>query len=190
MKKIIFFFLLILPFFLNAQELKYGAGAVPVKNGVVVFTIIGKADRATKDQLYTRAKMALAEMFVSAKDVIQMDSRDDGIIIVKGKTEIITNSFMAKIKDIMSFTLKISVKDGKYKCDLYDITLELQPGTKNAVKCYGENIVDEKALNKDGECKKTGYGKQRRMIIDEKDRIFDIIISKMSYSDPTENDNW
>lgn len=170
--------------FASAQEQdKYGVGSVPVKDGVVTFTTINEISTKTKDQLYSSAKMMIAEMFKSAKDVIQSDDKDSGVIICKGNAKIPK----AFITYLMEFTLKISCKDGKYKADLYDITLQIGCGDPNPIfQNCNETIIDEVAM-KNGEIKKNGGGKQRRIVIDKKDEIFETIKQKMSNTSVEEN---
>lgn len=157
-----------------AQE--YGPGAVPVKNGVVTFSEVVKREGISQSDLYASAKTTIAEIFKSAKDVIQSDDKESGIIICKGNSEI-TEPF---INNLMEFTLKLSCREGRYRIDLYDILLTVGYGGNMPMTFKADNtIIDEKAL-KNGTIKKKGEGKQRKMIIDEKNRIFSLIKDKMN----------
>ncbi len=60
-----------------------------------------------QSELYLKSKIWFAESFKSANDVIQLDDKDAGIIIGKGSFSIRGGS--------VSFTLKIQLKDSRYK---------------------------------------------------------------------------
>lgn len=167
----------------NTQD-KYGSGAVPVKNGVVTFTMINQVEGKSSSELFSSAKVMIAEMFKSAKDVIQSEDKDSGIIICKGNVKIVS----AFLTDLMEFTLKISCKDNRYKVDLYNISLIIGYGDTNPIyQDCNKTIIDEIAI-KDGKAKKTGGGKQRREVIDKKDEIFSIIKKEMEKSTPKEEE--
>jgi len=114
MKKLIFV-LLTLPLFLNAQEYSE------------IITVDGK----TAQQLYTSAREWFAKTFVSANDVIQMEDPTSGKIIGKGSSHISESyiagkgvgSFFTTIDWYPNYTLKIEVKDGRYKYELTDIKI-------------------------------------------------------------------
>lgn len=165
---------------------KYGVGAVPVKNGIVTFTMINQSKGESKSDLYASAKVMIAELFNSANDVIQSDDKDNGIIVCKGNAKI-EGMFTT---DLMEFTLKVSCKDERYKIDLYNISLTLGYGDKNPIlQNCNQTIIDEVAL-KNGKVKKIGGGKQRRMVIDKKDEIFASITEKMKNQIVETEEEW
>ena len=184
MKLAVLTFVLLLSLTAFSQD-KSGPGAVPVKDGVVTFTMINQVEGKTKSQLYSSAKIIIADVFRSAKDVIQSDDKESGIMICKGNTKIQN----ALTTDLMEFTLKIACKDGRYKIDLYNITLTLGYGDDSPIfQDCNETIIDDVAL-KNGKVKKMGGGKQRRMVIDEKDKIFALITDRMAKS-TQEDEDW
>lgn len=175
-------FICIISLNLFSQD-KYGPGTVPVKDGIVVFTMIEEVEGKTKDQLFSSSKAMIAELFTSAKDVIQSEDKDSGVIICKGNAKIV-EPFTT---NLMEFTLKTSCKDGRYKVDLYNITLKIGADTSSPIpQNCNETIIDEFAL-RNGVVKKTGGGKQRRMVIDKKDEIFSRIKNKISKSSTEED---
>jgi len=66
-----------------------------------------------QSNLFYNANEWIAENFRSAKDVIQMSDKDAGIIIIKGSIPLRVTAFLTD--GSISFTLKIQVKNGKYK---------------------------------------------------------------------------
>lgn len=162
---------------------KYGVGAMPIVDGMVVFSEVVPVEGVTADQLYTRAKMAVAEMFKSAKDVIQLDDKENGVIIVKG-----SNNYDP---DVYShFTLKVYIKDNKYKVDMTNCTCEVLPSRySSARELTAEYLTDAKCLKGDGGIKKLSPGYDRRCIIDTKDKVFEAFKKKMM-TDPVQSADW
>lgn len=75
----------------------------------------------TKDQLYLKAKSFIVKTFNSAKDVIQMDDEDNGIVVCKGLlTPYINAGFGMQSEQYVNFTITLNVKDNKYRCVLSD----------------------------------------------------------------------
>lgn len=168
----------------NAQDDRYGAGSMPVNSdGKVVFSAIVPMEGQTAKQLYSKAKMAVAELFKSSNDVIQLDDPENGVLIIKGAN----NTSTTYVQSNTSFTLKFFFKDDRYKIDITDIkTNVISGGQKHTY--IAEDMTDENCL-KNGECKKTGWGMQRRNIIDTKEMILDSVKKAMSTSVET-NNNW
>jgi hypothetical protein len=183
MKKIFYSVSLILIcFVINAQD-KYGINSIPFVDGNVIFSSIEQIDSVSAQNIYSYAKMAIVDIFVSAKDVIQIDDKENHLLVAKGITKDGGASW--------SYTIKIQAKDGRYKIDLYDcqylaVISNSIPDTK-----YGaEKLTDENCLNKKGECKKTGYGYARRFLIDTKDNIFSQVNAKIKQATSKTNDDW
>lgn len=165
---------------LHAQDDKYGVGSMPFSNdGNVVFNETIQIEQSA-DVLYSLAKSAIADIFVSAKNVIQLDDKDSHTLIAKGKN---------RISDVtIDFTLKIQTKDGRFRMSMYDITYTaVIPNLPNTV-WRAEELTDENCINpKNGQCKKNGKGYARRTVINTKDKIFGNIAAKMA-SVSTEED--
>jgi hypothetical protein len=68
-------------------------------------------------ELYGRAKLWIARSFNSAKDVIQLDNPDDGIIILKGVIPYDAPAFNpgTNFTGSFHFMLTLEFKDGRYK---------------------------------------------------------------------------
>ena len=90
-------------------------------NGNVVHTKIVTLENKSKDQLYILAKMYFAETFKSANDVIQLDDKENGVILGKGITNFMVKSGKYNFNCKMSFTMKVSIKDNKCKLEVYNI---------------------------------------------------------------------
>ena len=159
----------------NAQD-KYNAGSIPFVDDSVIFSSIEQIENMDAKNIYSLAKMAIADIFVSAKDVIQVEDAENNMFIAKGVTKDGNASW--------SYTIKFQAKDGRYKIDMYDCQYEaVVPGLSVPPTRYGaEKLTDKNCLDKKGVCKKNGYGYARRFLIDTKDDIFSVLKSKIQKS--------
>lgn len=83
--------------------------------GEIIFSDVVKVDSVSSSELYTRARQWVAVNFVSAKDVIQMDDKQSGTFIVKAMTDVRTTFMVKSPCGVVTYTLTINVKDGRYK---------------------------------------------------------------------------
>jgi len=84
------------------------------ETNLIEFTELVTVDSSlTQNDLYTRAREWFALNFKSANNVIQMDDKNAGIIIGKGNMSVTGGKYLADGK--IDFTLKIQVKDGRFK---------------------------------------------------------------------------
>lgn len=106
-EKLLFTILFLLSIRVFAQEVQL---PINQETKLIEFTGLVTVDTTlTKNELYSKTKEWFAKSFKSANDVIQMDDKEAGIIIGKG------NFSDRKSCGIINFTLKVQVKDGRYK---------------------------------------------------------------------------
>lgn len=80
---------------------------------------------ATKNELYTKAKIWITDAFKSAKDVIQMDDKDAGRIVARGVFQSpVKGMWGTPLYDYINFKITIDVKDNKYRIALTDFVHE------------------------------------------------------------------
>ena len=130
MKKYILAFMLCFVSIMNyAAEIKETAVTFPEYQGVVTSNI-------PASDLYTKAKLWIAENFRSANSVIQLDSPETGTIICKG----IYVYDAGKLTEMrVHMTLKIEAKENRFR---YTITVtDMRGGTKDisAYSMYAKN---------------------------------------------------
>ena len=97
-------------------------GVLPMVNSKVNYTGIVKVDSVTKKiELYQRSKLWFVEVFKSANDVIQLDDKENGVIVGKGffKTTWVLNEYITITANIQ-MTITINTKDGRYRYELSD----------------------------------------------------------------------
>ena len=85
MKKI-FFLIAIMNLSINSYSQEKLVDILPLVNGEVVYTEVIKVDSLNAKELYNRAKKWIVLNYKSANDVIQLDDKEDGILIGKGNS--------------------------------------------------------------------------------------------------------
>lgn len=90
-----------------------------------------QAKDKTAEQIYTTVKAWVATSFNSANDVIQMDDPDNGILICKGnfKYDAPGGIMYEPMDGWVSYTLKIQVREGRYKVTMGSFEHEAKPNT-------------------------------------------------------------
>ncbi|MCK9203427.1 MAG: DUF4468 domain-containing protein [Bacteroidales bacterium] len=86
--------------------------------GIITYTEVVQVPGKTKDEIYFASKTFIATTFRSAKDVIQLDDKENGELIVKGNFKECVGMSMrswGNCDQIVSFTLNIQTKDGRFK---------------------------------------------------------------------------
>lgn len=83
-------------------------------------------DNTSKNELYNRAKKWTANNFRSSKDVIQLDDKEAGKIIIRGITVYNAPAFNpgTAYSGNIIFTFSFDCKDGKYKYEYTDAEFE------------------------------------------------------------------
>jgi hypothetical protein len=88
----------------------------------VTHTGVVAVQGASQTELYTRAKLWLALTYDEAKDVIKVDEKDAGLLVIRAYTDIpvgLTPSSDPPISRELGYTMILNFKDGRYK---YTIT--------------------------------------------------------------------
>lgn len=116
MKKItisLLFMIASFPFLFGQQA----ASTVPMVDGMVNYNEVVTVEGVKKDVLYGRAKLWFANAAKSANNVIQLDDKDNGVVLGKATYEAGDELY----SHTWSFTTKIQLRDEKYKVEFYDI---------------------------------------------------------------------
>ena len=81
------------------------------------FSSVVQVDGVNASDLYVRAKIWFADSFVDSKNVLEVEDKDAGILIGKGSIAYEPNVYMSSglIRGHIRFTIKVMVKDGRYK---------------------------------------------------------------------------
>jgi hypothetical protein len=146
-------------YLVNAQDELYKIELPLNENQKIEFVDIVEVPNKTMADLYLLAKEWIAINYVSANDVIQMDEKEIGKIIVKG---IFIHRNMG-VDYKYHHTLKIETKDGKARITLGDLNLEYSAFGVTINQPARELIIDN-LYGKNGKLNK-GAKEQKEEII-------------------------
>jgi hypothetical protein len=96
--------------------------ALPTREGKVFYEQVDTAT-GTKAELYQKAKLWFANAFKDSKSVIQVDDKDNGQIVGKGNFDV-PYKYGVNTSAQCNFTVKIDVKDNKYRLQIYNINYQ------------------------------------------------------------------
>ena len=109
------------------------AGMQPVAEADRTFDRIVEVPGHSRDQIYSSTKIWIAENFKSAKSVIELDSKEDGMIIGNGIIQYPCSRMdcLAKSDWTVPFTMRVDMKDQKLRISFSNIKLSW-PATYNS----------------------------------------------------------
>lgn len=170
------------------EDPKYLAGAIPLIDGKIVFTldqdVPGKSAQQIYDILYKVLNQMTKEEGQFKESQVALVNKQDHIIAARFKEWLVfQNTFLSLDRTIFNYTIIANCSDGHANITLSRMSYQYEmdrPDTE-AVETVAEDwITDEFALNK----KKTKLakytGKFRRKTIDRKDNIFETLKSELS----------
>ena len=127
MKKIALLLLIALPFISKAQDEKEKEDSLIAmflpkdSNGTIKLFKVITVNNANANAIYSKAKLFIAETFVSTKDVMQLN--DDASFTIVAKPAITTKTrWLVEYNGFVDYTLKIECKDNKYRYTITDFT--------------------------------------------------------------------
>lgn len=111
----------------EAVRLLYNS--IPKVDGVYEYAEVVQLDSTYKKELlYKNSKLFFANVFKSAKDVLQYDDRDEGKVIGKGNFNIEGGQivFLTSVTEKwrVNFSLEIFAKHGRYRYRIYDFNID------------------------------------------------------------------
>jgi len=138
------------------------ASMQPVAESDKTFERVVEAPGNSKEQIYTSIKIWIAENFKSAKSVIELDSKEDGLIIGNGIIQYPCSGMdcLAKGDWKVPFTMRVDMKDTKFKISFSNIKLSWpasyssgisSPAYNGSVNSQGDMDVIKPALLKFGD---------------------------------------
>lgn len=118
----------------------------------------------TKDQLFLKAKSYFVDTFKSANDVIQLEDKENSIIVGRGNSTIHVNAGMGVSSTMLfNYRIKIETKDNKIRYELYNLTFSNAYGSAGM-----ENWFDTKMYYKSN-------GKPRKINLQVKEQVLNDI---------------
>jgi hypothetical protein len=113
--------------------------------GKILYTEVVQAPGASQAELYARAKLWFADTFKSTKAVVQADDKDAGIIQGTAFQDIAVVSIGTPTAVKLWYTIKIALKDGRYKYDITDLRVQNYASQYNPYP--GEPVPVEDYIN-------------------------------------------
>jgi hypothetical protein len=88
----------------------------------IEYTEVVPVEGASAAELYNRAMAWFVSSFVDSKQVLEVQNREEGLLIGKGTIGYEPPAMLASnlVRDVITFTVTVMVKDGRYKYTLAD----------------------------------------------------------------------
>ena len=170
------------------EDPKYLAGAIPLVDGKIVFTLDQDVPGKSAEQIYNIIYNVLSEMTKEEgqfkESQVALVNKQDHIIAARFKEWLVfQNTFLSLDRTVFNYTIIATCTDGHANVTLSRISYQYEQDrsdTEGIETVAEEWITDEYALNK----KKTKLakytGKFRRKTIDRKDNIFQTITDELN----------
>ena len=166
---------------------KYLAGAVPVEDGKVIFTldkdIPGKSAQEIYDIVFATLDKMTKEENQFQTSQVSVVNKQDYIIGARFKEWLVfQNTFLSLDRTVFNYTVIAKCTDGHLNATISRISYayEMDRGVNYGVQYTAEEwITDENALNKKKDNLSKYSGKFRRKTIDRKDNIFETLLEAL-----------
>jgi hypothetical protein len=90
------------------------------ESGQVQYSGIVQVPNVNASQLYTALRVWFADIFKDSRSVLEVDDKESGILMGRGWTTVIAGELW--------FSIKVQIKDGRYKYTISDLYVELPGG--------------------------------------------------------------
>lgn len=162
------------------------------EKGDMLFTEIVTVDSSSKDELYLNASSFFANQFKSANHVIQLQDKQAGVLIGKGTGKIYNDedAVMTTVYNF-NFTMRITVKDNRYKYEIYGISFFTQPALPyypNGVQFSQHDMFDSTVYYKSNGKPKPRFEKSKNALIKSINDIVNSLNREMKVA--TKRDEW
>lgn len=167
-------------FLLCSYLIIYSQETLPTnESGNVIYSEVVTLDNSESSaNLYIKALTWFNNYYQSGKSVIQMQDKEAGIIIGKGSFR--CNLYtMVPNKGLLSYTITVSCKEGKYK---YDITNLIWQSSTNSLSYNAEEFLPDSKLARNNK-------KMARKTIEEINENMKILTTNLK-SSLAKKENW
>lgn len=200
MKRILIILLTVLPSVLFGQkeeinvELPLYKMELPIneETGLISFVYVVQVNDLSKDELYSRAREWFTVKYNSADAVLQMEEKENGLLIGYAFTDM--TIMEAGLGDIekMYYTIKIYTKDGRYKCVITDIRFQsyeseydLYPDVFSA-----EHLMIDELYKSNGKVRNKNLEYKEKTIISVRSLAIDLQNAMYKENFSAEGDDW
>jgi hypothetical protein len=121
-------------------------------NNMAILSSVTQVPELSKNEIYIIARQWFANTFKSAKHVLQMDDREGGVIIGKAYSPMhVVQMGFRQSGFQMHYTLELSIREGRYKLDMIDISYKKVTSSGSSKPHYTDRwTTDEELLRSDG----------------------------------------
>lgn len=163
---------------------KYLAGAVPEADGRVVFAELIHLPNITKTEIFHQAEKWIESRYNSKISRVVYKDIDSGMLVAFGSDTIVfKESFLSLDRTIMTYQLKVHVKDGECGIELEKINYAYGESEKFTAE---EMISDKASLNKSKTKVVKGLQKWRYKTVDHVDALFSSLAESLATLLPQE----
>ena len=125
------------------------------ENGNVLMQEVITADGKTTNDLYNAAKLWFGDAYNSSQDVLQVDNKEEGLIMGKAFKEITVPLALGSVQEArLWYSIKLDIKEGKYRLSLYDLFFQPKGDYGYTDKRPIEMWFGEKGVRKNGKIRK------------------------------------
>ena len=114
----------------------------PLENGLIVYSDVVKVDSVSATELYNRAKKWIALRYKSANDVIQIDNKEDKILIGKGNFNI---KYYTR-NPVIGHTIQIETREERYKYTISNFIYSDNKGDSFAIEKFPKGWAGKRKL--------------------------------------------
>jgi hypothetical protein len=162
--------------------------------GAVYYNKVFKVDSVNKNELFLRSKTFFVNNFKYAKNVIQLEDKEAGVIIGKGYKNIVSNSeALISANCDVYFTIKILSKDNKFKVEVYDFygnTKPSYPYFPNGIRIEMSTWFDTLEYYKSNGNPRPAKEKFKTAFIESVEGIFSVISNEMIKPSDIKSEDW
>lgn len=137
------------------------------KTKEILFTEVVNVDSSTAKELYSRAKLFVADAYKSSKSVTDLNDDEAKIILIKPMMKVAYKDFLTNIPYYVQYQMKIECKDNRYRYSVEGHTL-LVPSSRSLVDDLYSFTEKKPFLFS----KKSWIGLQNQAILDTKTTIY------------------
>jgi hypothetical protein len=126
------------------------ASMQPITDTERTFDAVYEVPGFTKDQIFNSTKIWIAENFRSAKAVLEFENKEQGVLIGNGSIKYPCSGLECLAKDdwTIPFTMRVDMKDGKFKLTFSNLRLAWPPSYNST---YGASAGRDEPINQRGD---------------------------------------
>lgn len=133
------------------------------KSKQILFSEVVNVDNATAKELYSRAKLFVADAYKSSKAVTDLNDDEAKIVLIKPMMKVTYKDFLTSIPYFVQYQLKIECKDNRYRYSVEGHTLIVPSNRSTTDELY--SFTEKKPFLFS---KKSWIGLQNQAILDTK----------------------